>query len=50
MDQELKWTNQIATVTKKISRDIGILRYAKQYLPPATIEKIYRSLVEPYFR
>ena len=50
VEQELKWTNHLTTVTKKISRGIGILRYAKQYLPPATIETMYRSLVEPYFR
>ena len=50
VDQELKWTNHLTTVTKKISRGIGILRCAKQYLPPATIETMYRSLVEPYFR
>ena len=50
VDQELKWTNHLTTVTKKISRGIGILRYAKQYLPPATIETMYKSLVEPYFR
>ena len=50
MDQELKWTNHLTTVTKKISRSICILRYAKQYRPPSTIETMYRSLVEPYFR
>ena len=50
VDQELKWTNHLATVTKKISRGIGILRYAKQYLPPARIDTMYRSFVEPYFR
>ena len=50
VDQELKWTNHLSIVTKKISRGIGILRYAKQYLPPTTIETMYRSLVEPYFR
>ena len=50
VDQELKWTNNLTTVTKKISRGIGILRCAKQYLPPATIEIMDSSLVEPYFR
>ena len=50
VDHELKWTNHLTTVTKTISRGIGILRYAEQYLPPATIETMYRSLVEPYFR
>ena len=28
VDQELKWTNHLTTVTKKISRGIGMLRYA----------------------
>ena len=50
VDQELQLTNHLTTVTKKITRGIGILRYAKQYLPPATIETMYRSLAEPYFR
>ena len=50
VDQELKWTNHLTTVTNKISRGIGILRYGKQYLPPATIEIMHRSLVESYFR
>ena len=50
VDPELKWTNHLTTVMKKISRGIGILLNAKQYLPPATIETMHRSLVEPYFR
>ena len=50
MDQELKWTNNLTTVTKKISRGIGILRHAKKYFPSATIETMYRSSVKPYFR
>ena len=50
MDQEIKWMNHLTSVTNKISKGIGILRYAKQYLPPATIEIMYRSLVEPYLR
>ena len=50
VDQELRWTNNLTTITKMISRGIGIIRYAKQYLPPATIETMYKSLVEPYFR
>ena len=41
VDQELKWTNHLTTFTKKISRGIGILRYAKRYFPPATIETMY---------
>ena len=50
VDQELKWTKHLTTVTKKIAKGIGMLRCAKQYLPPTTIETMYKSLVEPYFR
>ena len=50
VDQELKWTNHLITAMKRICRGIGILRYAKQYFPPATTETIYKILLEPYFR
>ena len=50
VDQELKWANHLTTATKKISRGIGMLRCAKQYLPQGPIETMYKSLVEPYFR
>ena len=50
VDQELKWANHLTTVTKKISKGIGMLRCAKQYLPQGPIETMYKSLVEPYFR
>ena len=50
MDQELKWTNHLTLSRKRYPGGISILRYAKQYLPPATIETMYRSLIELYFR
>ena len=50
VDEQLKWASQLALTTKKISRGIGILRYAKQYLPISTVKTMYNSLVEPYFR
>ena len=49
-DHLLKWTSQLALTTNKISRGIGMLRYAKQYLPISTVKTMYKSLVEPYFR
>ena len=41
INQEIKWTNHLSTVMKKISMVIGILHYAKQYIPPVTIETMY---------
>ena len=50
VNHQYKWTSQLAIITNKISRGIGMLRYAKQYLPIATVKTMYKSLVEPYFR
>ena len=46
-NHQLKWTSQLALTTNKISRGIGMLRYAKQYLPISTVKSMYKSLVEP---
>ena len=35
---------------KKVSNGIGMLRLAKRYLPLETVQMMYRSLIEPYFR
>ena len=50
VDKHLSWDEQISAVTKKVSRGLGMLRFSKKYLPIATVQKMYRSLVEPYFR
>ena len=50
VDKHLSWDKQISAVTKKVSRGLGMLRFSKKYLPIVTVQKMYRSLVEPYFR
>ena len=50
VDQQLKWSSQLASLTSKISRGIGILRYSKRYVPASTVKQMYKSLVEPHFR
>ena len=50
VDKYLSWDEQISAVTKKVSRGLGMLRFSKKYLPIVTVQKMYRSLVEPYFR
>ena len=50
VDQHLNWKEQISTVKKKVSRGIGMLKYSNKYLPLLTIQSMYKSLVEPYFR
>ena len=50
VDQYLNWKEQITAIKKKVSRGIGMLKYSKRYLPLLTIQSMYKSLVEPYFR
>ena len=41
---------QIIAIKKKVSRGIGMLKYSKRYLLLFTIQSMYNSLAEPYFR
>ena len=50
VDQHLSWDMQIANMVKKISQALGMLRYSKQYLSIKSVQTMYKSLVEPYFR
>lgn len=50
VDQYLSWDVHIAEMIKKISRALGMIRHAKQYLPLSILQTMYKSMVEPYFR
>ena len=50
VDQQLKWSSQLTSLTSKISRGIGILQYSERYVPASTVRQMYKSLVEPHFR
>ena len=50
VDQYLSWDVHIAEVIKEISRALGMIRHAKQYLPLSVLQTMYKSMVEPYFR
>ena len=45
MDEHLNWKKQIANVTKKISRGIGILAKLRSYLDPKLLRNIYYCIV-----
>ena len=45
MDEHLNWKKQIANVTKKISRGIGILAKLRCYLDPKVLRNIYYAIV-----
>ena len=50
IDENLTWKNQIKSVTEKVSRAIGFLKFAKHFLPLAVVKNLYTSIVEPHFQ
>ena len=50
IDKTLSWKEHINTIASKISRGIGMLRYAKRYVLLSTIKIMHGSIVEPYLR
>ena len=50
IDNTLDWKNHIQEITKKISRSLGLLKYAKRFLPLESLKDIYTSIIDPNFR
>ena len=50
VDPSLDWKEQITTITSKISRGIGMLKYSNRYLPLHTIQRMYNSKIDPHIR
>ena len=48
-DDNLRWDSQIKNMQTKISRALGLLKYAKQYVPLATLSNMYKDIIEPNF-
>ena len=49
VDQNLTWDSNIASIRKKGTRNVGILKKVKPVLNRLNLIDIYRSLIEPYF-
>ena len=50
IDRHLTWKKHLDTISRKVSRAIGVLKHAKQFLPQNSLKNLYRSIVEPPFR
>ena len=50
IDENLTWKHQIKSVTEKVFRAIGFLKFAKHFLPLAIVKNLYTSIVEPHFQ
>ena len=48
IDENLKWGSQAKFLQTKISRALGLLKYAKQFVQEDTLRNMYLSIVEPH--
>ena len=47
--EKLTWDSHTDMTCKKASADIGAMRYIRPFVPSNSIEKVYKSLLQPYF-
>ena len=50
IDKTLDWKKHIQEVSKKISRSLGMIKYAKRFLPFESLKNLDTGLVDPHFR
>ena len=50
IDNTLGWKKHTQEVSKKISRSLGLIKYAKWFLPLESLKNLNTGLVDPYFR
>ena len=48
MDDKLRFNLHINEISKKISKNIGVLFKLRQYVPNNTLLSVYRSIIEYY--
>ena len=48
IDDKLRFNLHINEVSKKISKNLGVLYKLRQYVPSATLLTVYRSIIESY--
>ena len=49
IDNCLTWESHISVIQKKISRAIGLLKYARNFVQTGTLINLYRSIIELHF-
>ena len=50
IDEKLSWDSHIDMICKKASAGIGAMRRIKPFVAVDTLDKVYKSLVQPYFQ
>ena len=50
VDDKLAWDQHVDYISSKITRNIGILKRIKHFIPQESLLYLYQTLTEPYFR
>ena len=48
IDDKLTWSDHISSISKTISRNVGVLSKLRSFPPPATVVSFYNTLISPY--
>ena len=49
VDNSIDWKEQIKAISSKVSKALGLLKHAKNFLPESSLRSLYFSVVEPHF-
>ena len=49
IDENLKWDSRIKNIHGKVSRALGLLKYARRYVPLGMLNSTYKGIVDPHF-
>lgn len=50
IDENLTWDHHIDYISKKIKRNVGILKRMRKILPTESLSMLYKTLIEPHIR
>ena len=50
IDRHLTWKTHVDTISRKVSRALGVLKHAKKFLPQNILKNLYISIIEPHSR
>ena len=50
VDETLSWDMHIDHISKKVKRNLGVMKHLKNCVPSQSLIMLYRTIVEPYFR
>ena len=50
VDDKLTWSQHVDYISSKITRNIGILKCIRHFIPKESLLLLYHTLIEPYFK